>query len=187
MKSVSHIFGGEAKVKIMRLFVFNPDSVFTSATVSKKTQEKPARVGRELRVLSKAGLIRKRPSRKGYALNRSYVYLGAIEHFLVDASPVSEKEIINKISRAGNLKLIFTSGIFIHNSESRVDLLVVGDHLRQGVLLKAISLLEAELGKELRYAAFETADFKYRLGLYDKLIRDILDYPHQKVLNKLGI
>ena len=50
-----------------------------------------------------------------------------------------------------------------------------------------MSSIEAELGKELRYAAFETLDFQYRLGIYDKLIRDILDSQHQKILNKLAI
>jgi hypothetical protein len=47
--------------------------------------------------------------------------------------------------------------------------------------------MEAEIGKELVFASFETADFHYRLGMYDKLIRDILDYPHQKLLDKLNI
>lgn len=85
------------------------------------------------------------------------------------------------------MKLILTAGVFQHDPESRVDILVVGDNIKQGMLVSAISALEAELGKELRYAAFETADFKYRLGVYDKLVRDILDYPHQKILNKLGL
>ena len=47
--------------------------------------------------------------------------------------------------------------------------------------------VEAEIGKELTFASFETADFHYRLGMYDKLIRDILDYPHQKLLDKLNM
>ena len=50
-----------------------------------------------------------------------------------------------------------------------------------------IKNLEAEIGKELRYVYFSTEDFKYRLSMCDKLMRDILDYPHKKVLNKLGI
>ena len=50
-----------------------------------------------------------------------------------------------------------------------------------------MSSIEAELGKELRYAVFETPDFQYRLGIYDKLIRDIFDSEHQKIIDKLGI
>jgi len=54
-------------------------------------------------------------------------------------------------------------------------------------LLSIMSSIEALLGKELRYAAFETTDFQYRLSIYDKLIKDILDYQHEKILNKLGL
>ena len=185
MKSVSHIFGGEAKVKIMRLFIFNPGLTFTSAEVASRTKERSSRARRELNSLNKAGLIRRRT--KGFVLDPSYPYLGAIENFLIDATPIAEKEIIKKVSRTGNIKLVLISGVFLHDHDSRVDILVVGDHLKQAKLLSAMSSIEAELGKELRYAAFETVDFQYRLSIYDKLIRDILDSQHEKLLNKLGI
>lgn len=185
MKSVSHIFGGEAKVKILRLFIFNPGISFSALQVAKRAKERPVVARKEIRIFSRAGLIKRRAS--GYMLNSAYPYFSAIEKFLVDAAPINTKEIIKKISRAGNIRLVLISGIFIHDKDSRADILVVGDHLRQSKLLRAISSIEAELGKELRYAAFETADFKYRLSVYDKLIRDILDYKHEKIVNKLGI
>ncbi len=85
------------------------------------------------------------------------------------------------------MKLVIISGIFIQNPESRIDLLVVGDHLKKGVIDSAIKTIESEIGSEIRYAVFETADFMYRYGLYDKLVRDILDFPHEKISNKLGV
>lgn len=185
MNSVAHIFGGEAKVKIMRLFIFNPALVLTPKEVALRTKARVVTVRRELRVLSKAGLIKKRG--KGLTLNSSYRYLSAIENFLIDASPITDREIVKKISQSGNIKLILIAGVFLHDRDSRIDILVVGDHLKNARLLSAISSIEAELGKELRYAVFETADFQYRLGIYDKLIRDVLDYRHEKILNKLGL
>jgi len=113
--------------------------------------------------------------------------LPAIGNFLVDAAPMSEKELVKKLGKVGNLKLILISGVFLHDQDARVDMLIAGDDLSQAKLKQTISLIESELGKELRYAAFETADFQYRLGVYDKLIRDILDSHHKKILNKLGI
>ena len=184
-KSISHIFGGDAKVKIMRLFVFNPNLSFTQAEVASRTKERSNIARRELTHLTKAGLVKKRG--KNYILNASYDYRLALENFLVDASPIADKEIIKKISRSGSMKFILTSGVFLHDKDARVDILVVGDHIKQGILVSAISRIEAELGKEIRYAVFETSDFQYRLGVYDKLIRDILEYPHKKILNKLGI
>lgn len=186
MKSVSHIFGGEAKVKIMRLFIFNPGLTFSPSEVASRVKERSNMARKELRILTKAGLIKRR-GKKGFMLNSSYIYLSAIENFLIDAAPISGKEIIKKVSYAGSVKLILISGVFLHDRDSRVDILVVGDHLKQAKLLSVMSSIEAELGKELRYAAFDTADFQYRLSIYDKLVKDIMDSRHEKILNKLGI
>lgn len=207
-KSVGHLFGTEGKVKMMRLFIFNPTLAFDTASVVNRTKESPRRVRHELSVLLKAGLVRKRggalgKGKKGkkrggakatafrkisYTLNADYPYLKALSEFLVDASPLSEKEIAKRLSRCGtSVKLILLAGVFTHDLESRVDLLIVGDHLKKKSLVTAISQIEAELGKEIRYAAFETADFRYRLSMYDKLVRDILDFPHVKILNKIGL
>ena len=184
-QSVAHIFGGEGKVKIMRLFIFNPGVTFTASQVSKRAKTNSAAARKELSTLVKANLLKK--VSKGYVLNRSYRYLTAIGNFLIDATPLSEKEIVRKIATAGNAKLVLIAGVFLHNPDSRVDILIVGDHMKQGKLHTVISAIEAELGKELRYAVFETSDFQYRLGIYDKLIRDILDSEHEKILNKLGL
>lgn len=183
--SVAHIFGGEAKVKIMRLFIFNPGVTFTPAEAGKRSKISSFSARRELGHLSKAGLVKK--GNKGYTLNRSYRYLSAIGNFLIDATPLSEKEIVKRISATGNIKLVLIAGVFLHNPDSRVDILIVGDHIKTGKLVSVISSIEAELGKELRYAVFDTSDFQYRMGIYDKLTRDILDSQHKKILNKLGL
>ncbi|MBI2086996.1 MAG: hypothetical protein HYT69_02390 [Candidatus Zambryskibacteria bacterium] len=184
-KSVAHIFGGEGKVKIMRLFIFNPNLAFTSSEVAQRAKTRPPVARRELADLIRAGLVRKRG--KTFTLNKNYRYLPAIGNFLIDAAPLSEKEIVKRLSASGNIKLVLISGVFLHDPDSRVDLLVVGDNIRQGKLLSIMSSIEAELGSELRYAVFETSDFNYRLGIYDKLIRDILESRHEKILNKLSL
>lgn len=185
MQSVSHIFGGEAKAKIIRLLVFNPSLTFPSAEVALRAKVSTGTARRELGILTKAGLIKRRI--KGYVLDSSYLHLPTVKDFLTAVTPITNKEIIKRISRAGNIKLILIAGVFFHDPDARVDILIAGDYLKQSKLLSIMSSIEAELGKELRYAAFETVDFQYRLSIYDKLIRDILDSRHEKILNKLGI
>jgi len=80
------------------------------------------------------------------------------------------------------VKFLLVSGIFIKNKDSRVDLLIVGDKMKRGKIEEGIRKLEAEIGAELVYAIFETKEFIYRLNMYDKLVRDILDYPHEVLL-----
>src|SRR3989344_4479321 len=43
---------------------------------------------------------------------------------------------------------------------------------------------ETAPGREIRYAVFSTPEFRYRLTIQDRLIRDTLDYPHLVLLDK---
>ena len=51
-------------------------------------------------------------------------------------------------------------------------------------LEKAVRSFEPKYGREIRYAVFSTPEFRYRLTIHDKLVRDTLDYPHRILLNK---
>jgi len=189
METLSKLFGSENKVKIMRLFLFNPEVVFNAGDVATRAKVESPKVRKELTNLEKMGLIKKRASKKGgnsYCLDTQFAYLQQLQNFLINIEPLHPKEIVKKISKLGSVKLILIAGVFIQEPESRVDMLVVGDGIKKVNIENAMKLLESEIGKELRYAHFTTEDFKYRLSMFDKLIRDILDYPHKKVLNKLG-
>jgi hypothetical protein len=205
METLTKLFGSAAKVKIIKMFLFNPSVAYDVAQISDRTKESSSKVRREVHVLEKMDLIkrrvffktvhRKKGSRRiagkvkthGWILNTDFEYLVPLQQFLVNLNHLGPKDIARKLSKAGNMKLVITAGIFIQDPESRVDLLVVGDHLKKGSLDNAMRTIESEMGKEIRYAVFETADFQYRLGLYDKLIRDILDFPHEKIVNKIGL
>ena len=203
MDTLSKLFGGAAKVKMLKLFIFNPDEAFDTTYIADRTKESLGKVRRELSLLHKAGFIKKRtffktiengrggkPTKRktnGWTLDRKFVYLAPLRSFLISMNQFGPKHIASKLQRSGNMKLIIVSGVFIQEPDSRVDLLIVGDHLKKNVLDNAIRTIEAEMGKEIRYDVFETPDFQYRYGLYDKLIRDILDFPHKKMLDRIGI
>ncbi len=189
METLSKLFGSETKVKIMRLFLFNAETVFDAADIAERAKADISKVRREITNIEKTGLIKRRVSKsgqKGFVLNSQFHYLTQLQNFLINAEPLDPKEIVSKISKLGVVKLILTAGVFIQEPESRVDILIVADHIKKAALENTIKTLESEIGKELRYAHFTTEDFKYRISMCDKLTRDILDYPHKKILNKLG-
>ena len=193
METLSKLFGSENKVKIMRLFLFNPDHVFDIKDIALRVKTDASRVRREISNLLKTGLIKRKVSNKkkkhgyGFVLDPGFLYLSSLQNFLINIEPFNTKEIIKRISKLGSIKMIIIAGVFIQEPESRADLLIVGDGVKRGNLENTIKTLESEIGKELKYVYFTAEDFKYRLSVYDKLIRDILDYPHRKVVNKLGI
>ena len=192
METLSKLFGSENKVKIMRLFLFNPDHVFDIPDIARRAKTTTSHVRKEIGIFEKIGLVKRRAMTKkkskgtGFALDPSFAYMAPLQNFLINIEPLNPKEIIKKISRLGSIKLILVSGVFIQEQESRVDMLIVGDNVKRATLDNTIKTMEAEIGKELKFAYFTTEDFKYRLSMFDKLTRDILDYPHKKVLNRLG-
>ncbi|MBU4480132.1 hypothetical protein KKG48_01660 [Patescibacteria group bacterium] len=123
----------------------------------------------------------------GWVLDEKFVYTMPLYNLLVNMTSFNSSSITKKLNKVGKLKLVLVAGAFIHNPDSRVDIMVVGDGLKSGALENAISVLESEMGKELKYVVFKTEDFKYRMNVYDKLVRDILDYPHQKIINRLNL
>lgn len=189
METLSKLFGSETKVKLMRLFLFNPEKVFDATDIAERSNADIAKVRREMNTIEKMGLVKRRAAKsgtKGYILDSQFGYLSQLQNFLINVEPLQPKEIVKKISKLGSIKLIITAGVFIQEQESRIDILVVGDNVKKTAFEHTMKILESEIGKELRYAYFTNTDFQYRLSMFDKLTRDILDYPHRKILNKLG-
>lgn len=182
----------------MRLFMFHPEAVFDEAELSDRTKITPKEVRKEMKRLSEASLVSSRSvirigkTRKkkvtGWMLRGDFVYLPELRQLLINSALITHSDVSKRIQKVGKIKLLILTGVFIQEyNDSKVDLLIVGDTLRRGALESAIKTLESEVGKEITYAAFETADFKYRYSMYDKLIRDILDFPHEKLINRLNI
>ena len=204
MDALNVLFGGQARVRMMRLFIFNTEAVFDTEDICEKLRINTRESKNEIDLLLKAGLILKKRFVKvtqkvvrgksielkkktvGFVLNPEFSYLSSLKQLLLNTKTLSGKEILNRLSRAGRLKFVLISGIFIQNPESRVDIMVVGDRIKRPILDRAIKAIEIELGKDLNYSYFEIEDYKYRLGMYDKLIRDVLDFPHQVLLDKLS-
>jgi DNA-binding transcriptional ArsR family regulator len=180
MEILEKILGNEARVKIMRLFLLNRSKTFTSKDVVKRSRVNPNIVRRELKLLFSVGFIKKRDV--NWSFNSSFKYGEEFQDLLVRSDSLNKETILNNFKKVGKVKLIIVSGIFIKNEDSRIDLLIVGDKLSKAKIEEGIRKLEAEIGAELVYAIFETKEFLYRLNMYDKLIRDILDYPHEVLL-----
>lgn len=189
MESFAKIFGSNARLKTLRLFVFNQHIAFTPAEVAQRTKLSKDAVRSELIDLLAAGLVRKKGKKHlvQYQTNLRFEQLEALNTFIRDTTNVHSRDIIAVLKRAGMLRLVALSGLFTGVLESQIDLLVVGDLLEERVLVNAVHSLEAELGREIRYAAFTTADFQYRFGVYDRLLRDVFDYPHRLLIDKIGL
>lgn len=210
---LAKIMGSAARVKLMRLFLFHPGVGFDKKGLIQKSKINPSILNAELLLLEKSSfiikketvivtetIIKKKATKNspkkletkvtkkrtmGYFLNPAFPLLDALQSLLLESELVTVPDLPARFKPAGKIKLFVTSGIFMRNPDQGLDLLIVGDKLNLSVVQKTIALLESEIGKELQYATFDTAEFLYRIKMYDKLIRDLFDYPHQKLINQL--
>lgn len=189
MEPLARIFGSPARLKVLRLFLFNQTNGFALTEVANRSKLSTDVVRRELADLVAAGLLKKKGARSAarYQVNPRFEHLVPLDDFIRDTTNVRPQDILTALKRCGAPKLVVLSGFFTSMTEPQIDLLVVGDHLDERALALAVRSLEAELGREIRYASFATADFKYRRGAYDRLLRDIFDYPHRLIVDKIGL
>lgn len=164
----------------MRLFLLNKGKAFKNKEIAKRSRVSAQVVRGELKLLSSVNFVKKRS--ESWYFNPSFKYAGELEDLLVRSDSLNKEAILDNLKKVGRVKLIIVSGVFIKNKDSRVDLLIVGDKMKRAKIVEEILKLEAEIGTELVYAIFDTEEFTYRMNMYDKLVRDIIDYPHKVLL-----
>lgn len=205
MDILAQLFGSATRVKLLRLFLFNSEVAFSLGDVARRTKTLSGEVRKEITKLIAMGIVKKRSvvreihSKKnkkagvrkvhelGYSLDQKFPYLQALKNLLITVSLHADDSLIKKFASVGKIKLFIASGVFIQEWETRVDLLVVGDDINMAKLESVMKVIESEVGKEIAYSAFETEDFEYRVGIHDRLIRDILDSPHTVLIDRIGI
>ncbi len=192
MDTLAKLFGGLDKVKIMRLFVENPEETVASTEVAKRARVSSRSTRRELAILGRIAFIKQRKLAKpapgsGWQLNRNFPYLGHLRQILKSDITGHYQDLPKRFARGGRINVLLVAGVFIGEADSRVDLVLVGDRLKRPIIEKVIREIEAEIGRELNYAVMDTKEFVYRLNACDKFVRDVLDYRHEKVLDRVGI
>ena len=143
MELLARLFGSGARIKTLRLFMFNKDGAFTAAEIAGRTKLSKEVVRREITELTAAGLLRKKgvqtPSR--YQTNPRFEHLGALDVFIRETTSVRPKHMVSSLKRAGTLRLVALSGLFTGVEQTQIDLLIVGDNLEERVLANAVHTL----------------------------------------------
>ncbi len=190
------------RARILRVFVFNTNDVMTVSDISKRSGVAPKAVLKEVKSLVKIGMVK--PARavsitlankskrvvKGnakvaaWSTNSEFKHLRAVSALIHEVSPVRYDSIVGALKRGGRISAVILSGSFMGDDTRPADILIASDSINERRLEKAVRSLEPAFGREIRYAAFTTPEFRYRITVKDRLIRDTLDFPHVVLLDK---
>lgn len=185
----------------------NPDQSFTFDMIVEKSNVKSAQVRKEINKFLKFGIIfeRKRiikkelPARKGkkskvktvrtfvYGANQEFEVFQELRNLIIKSSVASKKNLLQRLKKLGRIRLAMIARMLINNDRGRTDLLLVADDITKGKLEKFLSELESEVGKQVHYTLMTKDEFTYRINMYDRFLRDILESPHEKLINRLNI
>ena len=200
---LSKFLGNQDRARIVRAFVLNQPEVFTASQMAKRSGVNSSAAGEEIKALEQLGIVKKakfaiqvgktkrivtgKQHEQAWNFDLSSKYATPLSKFVHEVSPVHYKAVISGLRRSGRLSAVILTGNFVGDPTRPADLIVAADSLNESRLDVAVRALEPALGREIRYAAFTTPEFRYRLTIQDKLLRDTLDYPHVILLDKLRI
>ncbi len=203
------IFESVPRARLLRLLIQNSESCFQFKEIAQKTRLNPSACRRELTKLIKIGLVGGRrtlvkehhpnKSSKGrrskrkikkvdvFEINKDFVLFPQLKDLIARASVASEKLLLREMKKLGRVKLAVLAGVFLNHENARTDLLIVGDDITKRKLDKFLVYIESELGRSIQYTLMDMDEFKYRMGMYDRFLRDILEYPHNTIIDRIGI
>lgn len=202
MEYLAKLFGSPARVKLLRLFLFNPERVYDRDDASHTARITPAVASKELASLARAGIIKRKafykegmrpgsktPKRRkalGWVLEQKYPYRDSLARFMHSTLSVSDTEIRARLKSVGTLQLLVLAGFLINEKESPLDVLMVGERLNETEIQSVMRTIEAECGRDIRYTVLRTEDYLFRRRVRDKLVRDVMDRPHNVLIDRIS-
>lgn len=149
-------------------------------------KQKTKKASKKKRVLNKSPA----PKKIYYSLNPEFGSLNELRDLILKSLPAEKNWMSERINKLGRIKLAMISGIFLNKDNSDpllVDLMIVGDDIDSRKLRALLKSLEAEVGKEIKFAVMDKEEFQYRLAMFDRFVRVLMEGPHEKLINRLGI
>lgn len=185
---IEHLFGSLTRIKILRLFLRDPEVSFFVRQAARATRSHINAVRRELQNLERLGAVRagnaptgterevRGPAsqRKYYELNPTFVLLPELRALITKADLLLEQSIARRLHTLGAISYLALTGRFVGDTENQTDMLVVGTINRKR-LKEIVRGFESELGREVNFTVMSPKEFRYRMDVTDRFLYSILE------------
>lgn len=177
---LSHLFGSEARVKVLSLLLTHPDQDFYGREIGRLADLLPRAVHRELERLTGFGIIQRevRGNRVYVKANRDHPIFPELRAIFIKTVALADP-IREELAKRTGIELAFIYGSVAANAdtaESDIDLFVVGD-TSLSRLTPVLSRLEHLLAREINASIFAPPEIASRHAQEDSFIEAILAEP----------
>jgi hypothetical protein len=192
---IEQLFGSKTRVKLLQLFMSNPNRAFYVREITRKVDEQINSVRRELANLLSIGIIKSEEAdnRLYYEVNQTYQHYESLKAIFsgkkgakkVDVQIVAEAGPASKIVELGSVELALLTGGFTRDNKVGVDLIIVGD-VNRTKLGHFIDAMQAEENREIDYVVLSPEDFDYRRDVNDRFISDVMSAKKTVLIDTKG-
>lgn len=180
---LEQIFGSQTRVKLMQLFLNNPEQSFYVRELTRIIDAQINAVRRELENLEKLGLIKvvevpsedkKTQKMKYYQADSTFTLYPELKSMIQKAQFIVEQEFSSALSKVGKIVYLVFTGTFVGEKDIPTDILIVGsvDKTKFNALIKKY---EKEFNREINYTLLDAQEFNYRRNVADKFLYSIID------------
>ena len=193
------IIGDEIRVKLLRVFALNKDSLYVAKDFTKTLRKKVDSVKKVLRHLEKDSIIKKKKisaterkerdikELKGYIFNKRYAHQEFLDKIIRESLPTEKEVLAQKIVRIPGVQYVVTTDVFIEKRNGYVDIIVASSKNNEADLRDMVQEAEKIIGRELRCVFLTVNDLLHRIRTKDRFIRDILEGNHTIHIDKIGL
>lgn len=183
---IDALFGSKTRVKLLHLFLNNPDRAFYVREITRKIDEQINSVRRELANMLSIGIIKSENSnnRLYYEINQEYVHYEPLRAIFGNSELASEavkavdgNDWKKRFKALGDVRVALLSGQLVRGSTSDLDVTLAGN-INKTQAKKFIKELEDDESKSLNYTVMSYEDFYYRLSIKDRFVTSIIGGKH---------
>lgn len=201
VNTIDALFGSKTRVKLLHLFMNNPDKSFYVREITRLIDEQINSVRRELSNMMNVGVVANDTvdNKLYYRVDKAYEFYEPFRAMFAPQAVKSASKAAKKSAKSDDspawqselaalkgVRVAIAAGILVKGSASHVDLCVAGD-VSPAKFKAVIAAVEQSEGREVNYSLMSYDEFYYRLSVRDRFIMEILTGKHQVITDSDSI
>lgn len=183
------LFISKVRVSILKTYLLDLNATFHVRGLVRELEEEINAVRRELINLEEAGILRSKKdgNKLVYRVNPKCPILYELRALFFKDSPIGEK-IFQLTEKVEGIQVVILTDSYIHQKHEHktdVDLLFIGD-MRVRDLSTAVSEIEKELERDIRFSAIRKEDYDFARKKKEPFLMNIIEKDKIIMFGKLS-
>jgi len=181
------IVDSKHSAELLSFFLLAPPRAYSFLELSKRLRFSNATLTKAINHLLALSMIK--PIREGktryFMVSEKHKLLPDIRKSLQKSQRRYEDELFAAVKKLGKVQAAFLSGIFTGHAELPVDILIVGK-INLNKLSRFLEGCKKMMGRDINYSIMTPEEFRLRRDTFDRFIKDVFDYSHITVVDKIS-